>query len=61
MRSNNISLNIKLYTLEELNPHLKSILEKLLKDTTYINMSLGVFSFGHFRDLPVLFWMKKLV
>ena len=22
-------------------------------------MSLGVFSFGHFRDLPVLFWRRN--
>ena len=52
---------LNIYTLEDLNPHLKSILEKLIKDTTYINMSLGVFSFGRFRDLPVPFWMKKSV
>jgi hypothetical protein len=50
---------LNIYTLEDLKPYPLIILEKLLKETRYIYMSLGVFSFGRFRDLPVLFWKKK--
>jgi len=40
---------------------LKVFYKKLLKDTTYIYMFLGVFSFERFRDLPALLWMTKSV
>jgi len=52
---------LDIYTLEDLKPHPLKYFKKQLKETTHINMSLGVFSFGHFRDLPVSFWKKKSV